>query len=66
MFFLAYFRFALSVSFYQRSIFIFIYTLLLQGQPDEVWEPSKKKNALPEIGDHLAEKEKHFHFVSKR
>jgi hypothetical protein len=41
-FFFEYFRFLLSVSFHQCSIFIFIYLLLLpKGQTGAAWEPSK-------------------------
>jgi hypothetical protein len=38
-----YFRFALSVSFHQCSILIFIYMLLLpEAQTGETWKPSNK------------------------
>jgi len=51
-FFSQYFCFPLSVSFYQCCIII-IYTFLLpEGQTDEAWEPSKKSNAVTEIGKH--------------
>jgi len=58
-FFPEYFGFPPSISFHQRSIPTFIYTMLLpEGQTGEAWEPSKMHH-FSEIGDHWTEQNCH-------